>query len=363
MNKDVRKLFAEMVGVSLNSDQVNVLAQTFNRAFDIREATGFGPSIAIPGHAAAEALIHFLKTEENAVQFFERMLDREGKFVYDGNLKITYRDDFINLLAQRKWVFDPDSRRFLRDQFHAEQLNFLKSIELIDLRKGVDVTALRAQIREQAERLKLEDLTWQVTLRLYRLNDDVNHLIRDLLALLLRKQNLEPLADRLYTALNELSINASKATYKVLFQKHVTDPEGIDPVHEYPRLAARFRQELEENGDKRVSQFAEQDDRFFEVHLKSAPTHIALWATNYTPIQRREKLRLLKRLNYSLSEQNLEEIEHDSEREGAGLGINLVLSIIGKISPEQHPLKPVFYQDRTKMGFVLKRGDLETALR
>lgn len=361
MNKEIRKLFGEVVGVSLNSDQVNVIAQSMNRGFDIRNATGFGAMIAIPGHAAAEALIHFLVTEEKAVEFFERMLDQEGKFIYDSVVKIVYRDEFIKLLAKYKWIFDPDTRRFMRDPFYAEQLNFLKNIEFLDLRRAGSIGGLGAMLKEESARLKVEDLTWQVTLRTYRMSQQVAELIRDLLELLLRKQNLEQFTGEIYTALNELAINASKATYKKLFEKHVTEPAGIDSAIEYEKFAEKFRDELDEHGDTNVAKYAEQDDKYFEIHFKSTDAHISCWTTNYTTISRKEKLRLLRRLNYTLFGQNLDEVMSDPEREGAGLGINLVLTILGRISKDKHPLKPVFYQDRTKMGFVLKRVDLDAA--
>lgn len=361
MNKDVRKLFAELVAVSLNSDQVNAIAQRMDRRFDIRQATGFGAVIAIPGHAAAEALIHFLGTEERVVEYFEHLLENEGLFVYDGTLKLLYRDEFINLLGKRKWIYDPDTRRFLRDPFHAEQLNFLKSIELLDLRRGGDIAGLGAMLKEEAARLKVEDLAWQVTIRTYRLTPDIAALTRDLLELLLRKQNLEFLTGEIYTAFKELAINASKATYKKLFEKYVALPAGVDPQLEYERFAELFRRELEQNGDESLSRYAEQDDRFLEIHFKSSDTQISCWSLNYTSISRKEKLRLLHRLNYDLSEQNLDEVGEDPDREGAGLGINLVLSVLGRLSRDKHPLKPVFYPDRTKIGFVLKRADLDAA--
>lgn len=361
MNKEIRKLFAEVVGVSLNSDQVNVIAQSMNSAFDIRSATGFGAMIAIPGHAAAEALIHFLGTEEKVVEYFERMLDQEGKFIYDSVVKIVYRDEFIKLLGKYKWIFDPDTRRFMRDPFYTEQLNFLKSIEFLDLRHSGSIAGLGSMLKDQAARLKLEDLTWQVTLRTYRMSQPFAELVRDLLELLLRKQNLEEFTGEIYTALNELAINASKATYKKLFEKYVAMPAGVDPLYEYGKFAEMFRDELDEHGDTNLARFAEQDDKYFELHFKSTEMHISCWTTNYTTISRKEKLRLLRRLNFTLFGQNLDDVMSDPEREGAGLGINMVMTILSRISRDKHPLKPVFYNDRTKMGFVLKRVDLDAA--
>ena len=96
MNKEIQKAFRDVVATSLNSDQVNALGQQMDRRLDIHELSGFGTKIAIPGTAAAETLLHFLRTEERVVEFFERMLDQEGKFIYDSTVKLNYRDDFIH---------------------------------------------------------------------------------------------------------------------------------------------------------------------------------------------------------------------------------------------------------------------------
>ncbi|MBL8019050.1 MAG: hypothetical protein JNM27_05255 [Leptospirales bacterium] len=358
MNKDIQKLFKEVVGVSLNSDQVNSIAQQMDRRFDIREASGFGSVIAIPGHAAAEALIHFLKTEERVVEFFERMLDQDGKFVYDSTVKIAYKEEMMRVLDKQRWIFDASTKRFFRDPFHAEQLNFLKSIEMIDLRNATDVGKIAQPIQEEMVRLKIEDLSWQVTLRTYRLTGESAVLLRDLIALLLSKQNLGTFSSEVYTCLNELAINASKATYKFLFEKNIAKPQGIDPQISYHAFMDMFRQELEAHGDENLSRMAREEDKYFDIHLKSTEGSISCWCTNYTTITRQEKLRLMQKLNFTLFGDNLSELLEDPSREGAGLGINLVLTVLGKLSLDKNPLKPVFYPDRTKIGFLLKRADL-----
>ncbi|MBX7056725.1 MAG: hypothetical protein K1X75_01575 [Leptospirales bacterium] len=363
MNREIRKLFAEMVGVSMNSDQVNELAQKVSRGFDIRHATGFGSVIAIPRHAAAEALIHELRSEERVVEFFELMLENDGKFVFDSTLKIVYREDFIKLLENCKWIYDADTRRFLRDPFHQEQVNFLNSIKMIDLRHTSPGRDLGTQLKSEAERLQVHDLSWQVTVRTYRLGADTSALIRDLLEMLLRKQELGALAGEIFTALNELMINASKATYKSVFQKERDAQIGSSGQPESKEFAAAFREELELHGDERLAELARAADSFFDVHFKSMPEHVVCWAVNYTTISGLEKLRLLNRLHFPLSEEALRQVESDAYREGAGLGINLVLSILGRLSPDRRPLKPVFYPDRTKIGFVLRRRDLQSAQR
>ncbi|HNL01797.1 MAG: hypothetical protein K1X70_04970 [Leptospirales bacterium] len=358
MNKEIQKAFRDVVATSLNSDQVNALGQQMDRRFDIHELSGFGTKIAIPGTAAAETLLHFLKTEERVVEFFERMLDQEGKFIYDSTVKLNYRDDFIRLLGKNKWIFDVETKRFLRDPFFAEQLNFLKQLEMIDLRRSINLPAFSQQLQEDAVRLKLEDLNWQVTIRTYRLTGEIATFLRDIISLLLMKQNLGSLSAEIYTCLNEMAINASKATYKVLFERHVAKPAGVDPKIEYNKFASMFREELEEHGDENLHKLAAAEDKYFDVIFRSTDANIACWTTNYTSISRPEKLRLLQRLNYTMFGENLTELMEDPHREGAGLGINLILTILGRLTPEKHPLKPVFYQDRTKIGFVLKREAL-----
>ncbi|MBI3395997.1 MAG: hypothetical protein HY042_09190 [Spirochaetia bacterium] len=334
MNKDIRKLFADVVGVSLNSDQINVIAQQMEPTFDIRRESGFGNTIAIPG------------------------LDREGKFLYDSNCKIVYKEDMIHMLGKNKWIFDPDTKRFFRDPFHAEQLNFLKAIELIDLRKSLDVSLISTKLKEEAVRLKLEDLNWQITVRTYRLGRETAALLQDVITLLLSKQELGGLVSPFYSCLNELAINASKATYKVLFEKYVTRAHGVDPVMDYDRFMQMFRTEVEENADENLARMAQADDKYFDIQFKSTDNTVSCWTTNYTTISRPEKLRFMQRLKFPIFGEEMIDASEDPHREGAGLGINLVLAILAKFSSDKQPLKPVFYPDRTKVGFVLKRTEL-----
>ena len=50
--------------------------------------------------------------------------------------------------------------------------------------------------------------------------------------------------------------------------------------------------------------------------------------------------------------------EEDENTEGAGLGLNLIITVLKKYSSEHNPLKVLFYPEFIKIGFELNRSEL-----
>ena len=356
---DVSKAFREMVSRSLNSDQINAIAQEMSGRFDLSEASGFSSKIAIPSHAAAEAVISYFNSDDDLVEFFERMLQYEGKFLYDTTCRLFMKEEFIDVLEKNKWIFDPDTGRFLRDSFFLEKENFLKQIEFIDMRNRSDFSDLTGFIEKNSENLKLDDLIWSVTLRTYNFSGPGTSLVNQLVELLLRTLKLEDHSGEIYTCLKELAINAAKATYKNLFEKYKTAPEGITIRYKYHAFLEKFRREIEEHGDAGLMDLARMDDKFFDIQLKSSKNSISFWTTNYTRIIKQEKLQLLKKLDYRVYEDIImDQDDEDPLREGAGLGLGLVILVLKKLLNDPRPLRVVFYPDLTKIGFIIPRRRL-----
>lgn len=351
---DIKKFFQDVVSVSLNSDQAAAIAMEIDGQFNLYKASGFGSKIAIPTHAAAEAISHYFRKDEYLIQFFERMLLHEGKFLYDGTCRVFNKVEFIKLLESHKWIFDSDTGRFFRDSFFVDKLNFLKSIELIDLRKEDSVDHLVREITQKNEEMQLDDVPWDITVRMYRLKPEYTKLIEKLVWLLLRTHRREGQTSELFTCLKELVINASKATYKILFEKYVTSLSNIHAATNYQIFLDLFRKELDEHGDENVSRFAEAEDKYFDIQFKSAKNAVSCWSLNYFPISKVEKLQLIKKLNYTMYESNLMDFEDEELREGAGMGIGIARAILSRFTDDPHPLKPVFYPNCTKVGFYLK---------
>jgi hypothetical protein len=351
--KDIKKHLHEVISVSLNSDQINQLASAQKSGFDLHKLTGFGKKLAIPSHAAAEALINNYETEEDLVEFFELMLEREGQFVYDSILKIVGKVDFIRLLEKKRWIYDPDLKRFFRDQFFLEKVNLFRSLETINLREDVQVDDIIDKISRNKE-LILEDptLEWHITAQMYDLQNK-SRLLETVLRLLLASRGIEEYTPQFFTAIKELAVNASKALYKVAFEKYETQQYNISARDNYHSFLQLFREEIEERGDSRLREWARKEDLFFEIKFRHTERNISCWISNNTGISRIEKMQLMKKLGYNLRGQELPDTDDDEYREGAGLGIALVIKILHKFINDPQPLKLVFYPSMTKVGFVI----------
>lgn len=358
MYTQISKFFYKVLINSLNTRQVSYLGEKLDRTFDIYKETGISHNIPIPRQNAAESLIHYFKEDEEIVHLFTILLHNEGKRFYDRELLIWGKEEFKKLLLNNKWVYDPDLVQFLLDPFYENDINLLKKLRVIDLREDVDMEKLIKTITDASKKLSIQDLEWRITLRLYDLDPKKGELIRKIITMLLSRQNLQIFAVELFACLKELAINASKANYKILYQKYVTSKEGITADGNYVKFLEMFRDEIDENGNSRLLELARKDDRFISIVFQSSKDSVEIWITNNQNISPIEKKQLLKKLGYQNVSQNENSYETDDYTEGAGLGLSIVLNALRKYSRLKEPLKVVFYPDYIKTGFSLMRSEL-----
>ncbi len=356
MNLSTRRALAEIIRTSLNADQANYIAGHVDPGFDLRRETGFGPHLAIPAEVAADTIINYFRSEDDLIRFFEVMINRQGTFVFNSTISIKGKNDFIKLLGKKRWIYDPDLELFFRDPFFEESVNFLKSVELIDLRDGQDTDAIAAKMREHAEALRSVDLEWCVTTRAYGLGATMDRLMRSVLDMLLVRQNAGIHSYAFYCCLRELAVNASKANYKSVYQSMVGSLSG-----DYAEDLIAFRKELEEHGDENLEKEARARDRYFDLVFKSNDTSISMWAVNYVPLLKVEKIRILTKLRLKDFHEDSFADSADEFREGGGLGLNLVKKILKNYYSGPDPVKVVFYPESTKIGFVVRREELAKA--
>jgi len=351
MNKEVQKMFKEAVAVTLNSDQMNFVAQELDPRFDIRKASGFGHIIAIPSHAGATCLVDFLGTEERLVRFLECLFQHDGKFLYDSVCKVVFKNEIITTLLNHRWIYDADCERFFRDHFFAATMNFLKGIEFIDLRsnesqKPGHLVNLAEGIGLRSEVLGAEDLSWQITVRANRISGEVPTLIREIVHLLMVKQGLGSLSDDIFDCIMELAIEARNRIYRSVFEKRnpslaSDDPEGFSEL---------FERELDLHGDLNLSAYAEEEDVSFDMNFKSSENAISCWTITHVTMRPRQKVKLYEKLLGTS-----ETLNGDSE-------ITRTSRILAGLTTDSDPMKVVFYPARTKVGFYLRRVQLREFL-
>ncbi len=358
MNIEINHLFLKVLTNSLDTDQTNYLGERLDQRFNVYRVSGFPESSPLPRRTAAEVLINYFKSEENIVRLFTIMLENDGNRFYNTRLKVWGKQEFINLLLKNKWIYDPEVNRFLMDPFYEHEINFLKKIRILDLRHDVDIPGIIKDIQAASSKLSVKDLEWRITIRLYDLEPQIGELIRKILGMLLTRQNLQNYTHELYACLKELAINASKANYKILFEKYIARPQNVSQDRDYFHFLRLFQGEIEEHGNKRLIELARQEDRFINITFQSSLDSIAIWVTNSQNISLIEKQALLKKLKKS-DYQNKDSFgEEPDYAEGAGFGLNLILSILRNYAADIDPLKVVFYPDFIKIGFELTRSEL-----
>lgn len=360
MNSEINNLFYKVLINSLNTQQVNYLGSLLDRKFNLNKEGGISESIPIPRQTAAQILLdRFGNNEEEIVKLFTILFENDGKRFYNRKLTLWGRDEFIALLKKNKWNYDEDLHCFLIDPFYEREINFLRKIRLLDLREQIDVKSIISEIESISKTMGIQDLEWRVTVRLYDIDAASSELILKIIMLLLTRQNLQVFASDIFVCLKELIINASKANYKILFDKHVTRKKGISMDSNYKEFLEMFRSEIEENGNVNLLSLAKKEDRYITITFQSTRETIDAWVSNNQRLSTIEKKRLYQRLMQSESP-NDSFVNNDPDEfyEGAGLGINLVLRVLRNYSKDPHPLKIVFFPESLKIGFQLKRVHL-----
>jgi hypothetical protein len=358
MNIEINHMFLKVLTNSLDTGQANYLGERLDSRFNIYRVSGFPDNAPLPRRTAAEVLINYFKTEDDIVRLFTIMLENEGKRFYNTMLKVWGKQDFINLLMKNKWIYDPEVKRFLMDPFYEHEINFLKKVRILDLRHEINIPGIIKEVKNASATLSVQDLEWRITIRLYDLEPQIGELIRKILDMLLARQNLQNYTHEMYVCLKELAINASKANYKILFEKYISRPQKVTQERDYFHFLRLFQEEIEENGNRRLIELARQEDRFINITFQSSLDSIAIWVTNSQNISLIEKQALLKKLKKGEFQSKDSFGEEPDYAEGAGFGLSLILSILKNYTQESDPLKVVFYPDFIKIGFELTRDEL-----
>jgi hypothetical protein len=358
MNVQINKFFYKVLVNSLSTQQMNYLGEMLDEKFNLHRESGFSTSIPVPRQNAAETILYSFQDEDKIVHLFTIMLMHEGERFYNRELMIWGKEDFIRLLIKNKWIYDSDLKQFLRDPFYENEINFLKKLRIIDLRHDFPINEIINEITEVSKKMSIKDLQWRISIRLYDLDSKIGELIRKIIGLLLARQNLQVFTGELFICLKELAINASKANYKLLFEKHVTSKDGLTADNGYIKFLNLFKEEIENNGNKNLLKLAQMEDRFINLTFQSSTDTIEIWVTNSKNISAVEKRQIMRKLGARIFKKDKFQYEDDEYAEGAGLGLNIILSVLGKYSSDKNPLKVVFYPDFIKIGFQLKRSEL-----
>ncbi|MBN2079026.1 MAG: hypothetical protein JW838_08665 [Spirochaetes bacterium] len=359
---DIRRNFLKVLVNSMDTPQVNHLGEMLDGRFNIYKISGFNDTTPLPRRTAAEVLVNHFDTEEKIVELFTIMMNNDGMRFYNATLNVWGKDEFIRILRRYKWIYDPSLNRFFLDPFYEHEINLLRKLRLIDLREAGPLDEIIREVEKASTKLSLKDLEWRISMRLYDLEPKIGELTKNIIRLLLARQNLQALSDELFFCLKELATNASKANYKLLFERSITRPRGVSQEKDYFHFLRLFRDEIDEYGNERLLRLARQHDRFITLTFQSSRESIEMWVTNNENISLIEKQALLKKLGMGGFRNDSSFESDDDYAEGAGFGLNMILSILKSFTREQRPLQVVFYPDFIKIGFELSRSDLHETI-
>ena len=357
-DKEIKRAFQKLIAVSMSPRQIEDIAQQVDSRFDLYRECGMSRNIPIPRQIAAEAVINFFKRENDIIELFITMLKHENKKLRENILVIQNKNEFINMLKKHKWIYDEYMNRFNRDPFYEKEIDFLKSIRTIDLRREIPQERIISEIKKTAKEFCSSNLNWKITIRLYELNNSNENVIKNIIELLLTSQNLEKHTNDILFCLKEFASNASKANFKVAFEKNIAAQQGLDPDKNYKEFINAFNNEFKSSSDTLYT-LVKEDDIFFNIFLQSSVDSIALWVSNYTHISEIEKKRIYKKMKMSASEIIELYDKTDHYAEGAGMGVHMVQEVLKNLSCSEDPIKLFFYPDFFKIGFILKRSELK----
>jgi hypothetical protein len=362
MGYEIKKMFYQVIVNSLNTQQVNFLGGKIDDRFNLGHESGFGDHMPVPRQTAAQTLIEYFNDEEAFVNLFTYMLVHEGERFYNRVLAIWGKEDLMAVLRKRKWIFDHDLNHFLRDPFYEREINFLESVRLLDLRNDFPYDDIIARIEDISNRMSIRDLEWKISIRLYDFQTKTGELIKKIIRMLLARQNLQGVTEEIYLCLKELATNASKANYKLLFEKYVTAKEGITSENNYHHFLGLFKNEIGENGIRNLFELARKEDRFYNITFQSTIDSIEVWVTNNSRVSPIEKKQILKKLGILYAWERRLAGESDEFAEGAGLGLYLIQRILSNFTSEKQQISVVFYPETMKVGFQLARAALKNKI-
>jgi hypothetical protein len=354
----IRKTFKEILINSLNTQQINYLGTLSDNSFDLYSGSGFAAATQIQEQSAADILLDYFKTDDDCLRLFAIMLRHDGEHFYNNNLAISGRDDFISLLKQDRWIYDRDLKVFLYDHFYEREINFFKNIQTIDLRDNIEIDKLIDTITTESKAMSSQDIEWSITMKLYDLETQIEGPIKKIIDLLLSQQNLQLLKREIFFCLKELALNASKANYKLLFGKYFAPQLGVHSDENYCQFLELFKDEIAKNGNKKFLELAKGDDQYYTITFQSTVDSIKIWVTNTQNVSLIEKARILKKIYPENFDEDYFTCD-DINKEGAGLGLNLIINILKQYTNDPNPLKGVFYDDFIRMGFVLKYSEIK----
>ena len=178
--------------------------------------------------------------------------------------------------------------------------------------------------------------------KIYLFSQEISYQLKDALRVRFARLGREKLSNPIHTLLSEMVINGIKATHKKLYYKYVVrelssflTPDKIT----YEKWLRLFMEEIEANQYKNLNRFAKKEKKYVHVAFKPEEQSFLISVENFgIPIDV-EKERINNLLEFAKGTEDLSYLfedndEVDSKREGAGLGLGLIIMTLRNLGIE-----------------------------
>jgi hypothetical protein len=176
----------------------------------------------------------------------------------------------------------------------------------------------------------------------YSISEDVEEQTKEALFKILAVRNLEDLLAPIYTCVKELIINAIKANFKNIYFENYAPMSNYQNVIAYETALQLFQLEMSRENAKHFGDIAREDDIKAEIEIWTVEDMLHVVVTNPVKMTETELNKVKQKLRDAencrdLADYFMKNI-HDPHREGAGLGLILIMMVLKSLQAPQDGL-------------------------
>ena len=176
----------------------------------------------------------------------------------------------------------------------------------------------------------------------YAITDDVENQVKDIISHILREHRCPDLFAPIYTSVKELIINAIKANYKNIFFENYSPRSGLEKLFDYKTGLQLFQLELNRENAGYLERIARREEIKAEITLWAKDDILHVEVANPVMMTEIELNNVKKKLSDAescrdIAEYFLHNID-DPLREGAGLGLILIMMMLKSLSAPEDSL-------------------------
>ena len=185
----------------------------------------------------------------------------------------------------------------------------------------------------------------------YSVSDDVEAQVKEALGNILAVRHLEDLMAPIYTCVKELIINAIKANFKNIYFENYVPVSNYQNVVAYETALQLFQLEMSRENARHFGNIAREDDIKAEIEIWTVEDLLHVEVTNPVKMTEAEFKKVKQKLRDAENCRDLADYfmknMHDPYREGAGLGLILIMMVLKSLQAPRDSLVIVSENNKT----------------